>query len=41
MDVRDNGYVKLILLIIVIVLIGYLMGVNHEVIQRIIYLLLE
>ena len=41
MDVRDNGYVKLVLLIIVIVLIGYLMGVNHEVIQRIIYLLLE
>lgn len=41
MNGGGNGHLKLILLIITVILIGYLMGVNHEVIQRIVYLLLN
>jgi len=36
-----NGYIKFALLILLIVILGYFMGVNHDVIQEIISLLIK
>jgi hypothetical protein len=37
MNTRENGNFKLVVLIVLIVLIGYLMGINHELVSKIVF----
>ena len=40
MNTTENGNFKLVILIVLIILIGYLMGVNHELIAKVVFSLI-